>query len=643
MKSALFSAFLPWIFFSIFYGTTPDSMLMGSLGALILTGVFNLKELKQGFLLPWVAGSFFFLLILNHYYGKLLWLEQHTLVLMNSVLAFSIWISMLFAKPFTLQYARLEVMPIYWRHPLFLKINWSLTAIWALLLTLVALPGAFIPEPQLLDSWFWSYGWSIIAILLGLIASKKLPPWLIGRNFWTNVKHLPEVKNPYLEGGFAPVHDEVELEDLKIEGYLPLNLNGMYVRNGPNPFFSPYTYSYPIDGDGMVHQMKLAHGWAGYKNRFVATKGLMAEKKAGKALYGGVQLPLMPDPKYVVDEPVKDSADVHVAVFGKQLLAFYETSPAYLLNEELETLGEWQPVPDATQPFKINAHHRRDPETGHIYAFTYDLSPPYLKFYEFDSEGKLLATIPINKAHPTMLHDFVLTKNYWVVFDVPVIFDSNSPEMLSYHKEQPVQILLIGRKHHTVTRITAEHFYLWHFVNAYEQEDKIIVDFVHHEYLEFNPLSGPDAPKQRGPRLYRGTIDLAAQTYQHGCLCDLIVEFPTYALRYTGQPYRYAYCCARSAPEINRFDTILKYDFVTGNQELFSFGQDAEVDEAIFVPEEGASAEDHGYLMLYVYHQNTDTSDFVLLNAAKPKEKPIAVVKLGRRVPHGLHGSWIPR
>ena len=643
MKAQLFSAFLPWIFFSVVYGTTSDAMLFGSLGALSLTLIFNFKELKQGFVLPWAAFIFFLFLTLNSYWTWSVWAESHALLLVNAALALSIWISMLIGKPFTLQYARREVDAHAWITPLFRKINWILTSIWAVLMSIIALPAIFIPEPQLLDSWFWNYGLSVFAVLLGLACSKRIPNWYIGRNFWEQVKQQAPLKTPYLQNAYAPVKDEVELNDLKIEGHLPLSLNGTYLRNGPNPFSPPYTYTYPIDGDGMIHAVQMAHGWAGYKNHFVKTKGFLAEQKAGKTLYGGVKLPLVPDPKYVKDGPIKNAASVHIAMFGKHLLALYEASPAYELDQELNTLGEWQPQKATQVPFNINAHHRRDPKNGHIYAFTYDTLPPYLTFYEFDQSGALVTTIPIEKAYPTMLHDFVLTENYLIVFDVPAIFNMKGPEVLTFDQEQPVNILLIDRHHYEVKKVSTASFFVYHFVNAYEQDEQIVVDFIHHETLNFDPLLQASKKAVRGPRLYRGIINLAELSYQHECLSELTVEFPSYALQHTGRFYRYAYLCAKSSETVPAFDVILKYDFEKRTQQLFKFAQWVEVDEAIFVAEEGADKEDQGCLMLFVYQPESDTSDFVILNAAKPRAKPVAVVKLERRVPHGLHGSWVAK
>ena len=44
--------------------------------------------------------------------------------------------------------------------------------------------------------------------------------------------------SPYLSGSFAPVHTEATVlaADLRVTGSLPAELEGRYLRNGPNPF-----------------------------------------------------------------------------------------------------------------------------------------------------------------------------------------------------------------------------------------------------------------------------------------------------------------------------------------------------------------------------------------------------------------------
>lgn len=45
--------------------------------------------------------------------------------------------------------------------------------------------------------------------------------------------------NAALSQNFAPVENEISLHDLKVTGKLPPHLDGVYLRNGPNPAFEP--------------------------------------------------------------------------------------------------------------------------------------------------------------------------------------------------------------------------------------------------------------------------------------------------------------------------------------------------------------------------------------------------------------------
>src|SRR4051794_9870981 len=102
-----------------------------------------------------------------------------------------------------------------------------------------------------------------------------------------------KAKSPFLEGNYAPVREETTAETLKVVGKLPAELEGMYVRNGPDPHFEPKGAYHWFDGDGMLHGVRIAGGKASYRSRYVRTAGFVEEEKAGKALYTG--LASMPD------------------------------------------------------------------------------------------------------------------------------------------------------------------------------------------------------------------------------------------------------------------------------------------------------------------------------------------------------------
>jgi len=62
----------------------------------------------------------------------------------------------------------------------------------------------------------------------------------------------------------------------------------------------------------------------------------------------------------------------------------------------------------------------------------------------------------------------------------------------------------------------------------------------------------------------------------------------------------------------------------------------------VFVPAEGATRPDDGYLMTFVHAADVDTSYLAILDAGDVTADPIAEVHLPRRIPTGFHGSWVP-
>jgi carotenoid cleavage dioxygenase-like enzyme len=102
--------------------------------------------------------------------------------------------------------------------------------------------------------------------------------------------------NSLLQGNFAPVHEEIAADNLTVVGTLPPEIDGMFVRNGPNPQFPPLKHYNWFVGDGMLHGVRIQGGRASYRNRYVRTQGWEDEHAAGKALYPG----FASDPLYII-------------------------------------------------------------------------------------------------------------------------------------------------------------------------------------------------------------------------------------------------------------------------------------------------------------------------------------------------------
>jgi len=87
-------------------------------------------------------------------------------------------------------------------------------------------------------------------------------------------------------GNFAPIRSEDDSE-LVVKGRLPVELSGVFYRNGSNPQFDGPEPRHWFLGDGMIHAFFLSGGRARYRNRWVRTPRWTAENDAGRALFSG--------------------------------------------------------------------------------------------------------------------------------------------------------------------------------------------------------------------------------------------------------------------------------------------------------------------------------------------------------------------
>ncbi len=456
--------------------------------------------------------------------------------------------------------------------------------------------------------------------------------------------------DPYLSGNFAPVGPELDAADLPvIAGRIPPDLSGAYMRNGPNPLFKPISFTYPMDGDGMIHAVYLDNGRARYRNRFVRTTSLAVERRAGRAVYGGLAHLVPVDPALVRPGenpgPVKNGAFISVLRHGGHLLALDEASHCYEMTMELDTLGEWKAGTD--KPIRLGAHNRRHPHSGALFALAYSVSEPVVQFHRIDASGNLVRSFPAALAAPTMIHDFVLTERHIVLLAGPAVFDLAAARagqpLLQWKPGIGMRIGVLGLDGSAPLWLEADPFFVFHFANGFERAGDIVVDYVRHGSFGLGHTPGP----RKAPALHRLQIDLANRKISDAQVIDLGVEFPRCNDTLEARPTRFVYLptltgtLRQQDPPSDTFNCMLKVDTETGAVVRHDFGNRI-AGEAVFIPR-GTRAEDDGYLAIFSFNPVDRTSDFVLLDAANIAAEPVAVVRLPQRVPQGLHGTWIPK
>lgn len=446
----------------------------------------------------------------------------------------------------------------------------------------------------------------------------------------------------FVAGGvIAPVPDEIDARDLEVIGAIPPELDGRYLRNGPNPLpgdRSPHWFT----GAGMLHGVRIGGGRAQwYRNRWIDTD---------PASDG-------PDSSPVLDPVGRDLrrnvANTHVIEHGGSLLALCEGGLPYQVTADLETVGAY----DFSGRLRtaMTAHPKTDTSTGELYFYGYSVTSPYLTFHVADASGQLIASTPVDVAGPTMMHDFAITEHYVVWLDLPVVFRPQTPSGMPFVWDEGygARIGIMSRnagrgEPATVRWVDVDPCYVFHVGNAHEDgHGRVVLDAVRYGAAAFSSMWGSIggsrghgnlvADAQLSSVLHRWTIDPATGALTEAQLDDREVEFPSLNEQQVGRSSHYLYAVSSS-----RNGGVVKYDTDSGSSTEHGFDSAHHVGEAVFVAAEQARNEDDGWLISVVTPMAGTASELVIMDASDVATGPVARIVLPRRVPAGFHGSWIP-
>ncbi len=435
-------------------------------------------------------------------------------------------------------------------------------------------------------------------------------------------------------GNYTPVPDELTAFDLPVEGRIPAELNGWYLRNGPNARTGAAHWCV---GDGMVHGVRLENGRAAwYRNRWVRTESF----EHPIALYN--------------DDGTRNLhssiANTHVVRHAGKTLALMEFSLPYEISNDLETIGVYDFGGKLTD--SMTAHPKICPTTGELHFFgSGNIFEPHVVYHRADANGRLTVNRPIDVPGLTMMHDFALTAEHIVFLDLPLVFnldvalaqqDVRELRDLPYRWDDEygarLGVLRRDDPYGPVRWLDIDPCYVFHIANAYDVtsagDNSVVLEVVRY------PEIWRDSSKfSADAALWRWKLDLDTGLVEETQLDDRGVEYPRVDDRLAGAAARYPVAVASNA--------LVRYDLQRGTASEHRFeghgghGTPSAPSEAVFAPAAGQSDELSGWYLTYVYDPVTDSSDLVVIDASDFEGDPVARIRLPRRVPHGFHGNWI--
>lgn len=431
----------------------------------------------------------------------------------------------------------------------------------------------------------------------------------------------------FQKDNYAPVADELTEFDLPVEGAIPAELDGWYLRNGPNP---RQATAHWFTGDGMIHGVRIEGGRAAwYRNRWVRTDSFEQDF-----------------PLYNADgtRNLRSSvANTHVVNHAGKTLALVESSLPYEISNDLETLGAYDFGGKLVD--SMTAHPKICPTTGELHFFGYgSIFEPYVTYHRADASGELTINRPLDVKALTMMHDFALTAEHVIFMDLPIVFnmdvamkgEGDMPYRWSDDYGARFGVMRRDDPFGTVRWFDIDPCYVFHVANAFETTTasgiRINLQAVRYPEL-WRDSGGFDADGV----LWSWTIDLHAGAVTERQLDDRAVEFPRIDDRLATLPARYAVSVGDGS--------LVRYDLSTGSAVEHRFGTPESPGgpgEAVFVPSTtGPADESSGWYIGYVYDPARDGSDLVILDASDFAAPPVARIKLPHRVPYGFHGNWI--
>ena len=432
--------------------------------------------------------------------------------------------------------------------------------------------------------------------------------------------------NQYLAGNYAAVESEVTAHDLPVVGEIPVELEGRWLRNGPNPesVDDPALHHWFL-GTGMVHGVRLRGGKAEwYKNRFVLN---------------------------AADRALASSARTRTSA----------VSPA--------RPGRWSKL--ANHPSSLTTNSTRSASTDSMTRSTVR-SPPtrsttsrpassirvnyhwpdlidHVNYTVVGGDGRVTKNVAIPVADMPMMHDMSLTEKYVVVYDLPVtvnmdVLVAGYAFPFKWNNDRAARVGLLPRNGAAddIIWCDVDPCYVFHpSTPTTRPTERLLLIFagtttswsmIGRVPLPRRPRhsTGGSSTRRRVGSLRLGSV--TARKNSRGTIRDSDSRNTV-----TGTPPR------SSRDQVaNLHGSTLKTDFSTGAVDEHDYGHGRGGAEPVFVPKIDGTNEDDGWLLTVVYDATTDGSELCVLDAADLGRGEVARISLPQRVPFGFHGNWVP-
>ena len=486
---------------------------------------------------------------------------------------------------------------------------------------------------------------------------------------------------------------------------LPSDLpRGALLRIGPNGAVGEGF----LDGDGMIHCITLPPETDGKSQQphhsatYVDSCGRVNEQQRGDgSVYNGTLgaapngWPLLVSLaqnaiKFKTPIAQKDTCNTALANHKGRILALMEQAPPSEIevakSGSVITLCNFSRLDGAVpndSPITggcLAAHGRTCPETGERIHCSYgSINRPFIRVDTFEGKTdsaesredgfRLKHSVGVDIPVPVMMHDIAITRNYVVLFDLPLtvrssrIFRNSFP--VEYEPSNPSRIGLLSRDGTgKVLWFDCAPGVVLHAVNAHESDDgsKVVI----HAFRSEPKGTASYILNYTTAFLHEYEIDLLSGTLKERCMNPhTLVEFPVIDERFVGAKVDHVFGSSVSTiggpsyvhktPEEGiLIDGVVKLA-LTGPQAGAAVDKYTlpETFYAVSEPTVVPKTSGDGVYVLLIATQVPENdmpfqdaavsskSRLLVLDGADLKAGPVTCIELPQRVPYGLHSLFV--
>ncbi len=431
-----------------------------------------------------------------------------------------------------------------------------------------------------------------------------------------------------------------------VHGRAPAGLQGALYRNGPAKFRRPGgSATHWFDGDGMMRAFRIQDGQATLEARFADTPKRRTETELGAVVTPGFGTKGDARARIGSNDDA-NAANTAVMVAGDQVWALWEAgSPLALSASDLST-RDFITLRDDLKSMPFQAHPRYAPD-GSIWNVGSAGGQAVIWHLRPDRSLSDAQVVPLPRA--SYMHDFTATDRHVILVLQPWVFATHAMPVtagLAWRPQMGTQVLVLDKDDLSRRRLyELPGFFHFHLGDAWAERDGTIRFDV---AASGDPRFAVDGARVLvdghgvvpGDPAKLALITLRPDGRADMTYSDVVGEFPKADPRRAG--------LKRSLTAHTSGETrgrplptgLAVHDWDSGRSHAFEFGVHQVVEEAVFVPKPGATAERDAWLVGPSVNLKDGRTELHAFDVARIEDGPVATWQADVALPAGFHGVW---